>query len=376
MMNRSDESLMYQLHHALDPVSLSVAGRVLKLNCFSKAHQHFNWDLLNDIGVINLLRREYLRHGSIVRVFNLYQGTRLDRRSHRFESIFALLVVTIVGTVVAGVILEKYNDNKAKLTAWIQRMKEEADLFGIREAVSDVFAIAFRNRHKARFFDKFCSSTADMMLADFRIILKCYIARRMHDENLISYAEYASLLEVFLRRKPSAKHKGIIGKFKAYEAVYATLEDAINPTKVFLAVDAYGKGMLIQKLESVGVVLDLPTNMDTADLFHGIPASPGAITGITHVLGQPRKTTEFPTVLVADSNKFSPEHLDWLTSSGGAVTANCGMTGHIPVLCRGIGIGCVILETSELASIRNSDPIGLCGTTGVVGVGLLVKLKR
>lgn len=141
-------NIIYELHHALDPVILQVAGRVLKLKCFKRAHEHFNWDMLNDIGIINLLRKEYLRHGSIVKTFKLYQGTRLDQRSQRYESIFALLVVSIVGTVVAGVILENYKDNKSKLSTWLWRMKEEASLFGTGDKTTNIFATIFKNRNK------------------------------------------------------------------------------------------------------------------------------------------------------------------------------------------------------------------------------------
>jgi len=42
-------NVIYEFHHALDPVILQVADRVLKLNCFKRAHEHFSWDMLNDI---------------------------------------------------------------------------------------------------------------------------------------------------------------------------------------------------------------------------------------------------------------------------------------------------------------------------------------
>ena len=55
-----DSDLLYELHHSLDPVVQPAANRVLKMNCFEVARRHFEWDLLNDIGIINLLRRDYL----------------------------------------------------------------------------------------------------------------------------------------------------------------------------------------------------------------------------------------------------------------------------------------------------------------------------
>ena len=81
---------IYSLHHSLDPVIAEVAAKVLKLQCFKEPKRRFDWDFLNDIGVINLLRLEYLRTGKLSAPFDLYQSTRLEQYSHRYESLFAL----------------------------------------------------------------------------------------------------------------------------------------------------------------------------------------------------------------------------------------------------------------------------------------------
>lgn len=367
-------NIIYELHHALDPVILQVANRVLKLKCFKRAHEHFKWDMLNDIGIINLLRKDYLRHGSIVKTFKLYQGTRLDQRSQRYESIFALLVVSIVGAVVAGVIIENYKDNKSKLSMWLGRMKEEAGLFGTGDKISNIFATVFKDRNKIRHIDKFCSSTAEQLLEDFSLVLKCFIARQMHDVGLISYANYTELLEHFLAKSKSSKATPTLAKFKEFYQKYSVSTECIEPKKVFMAIEAYGKGTIAKKLETVGAKLNLPENTDTADWFHGLPASPGAILGIGHVFGYKRTKTKHPIILVVDSAKFTPGNIDCLTSSSGAVTTNCGMTGHVPVICRGLGIGCVVVPFSDFSRIRNGNRIGICGKTGIVATGLLIKI--
>lgn len=371
----ADSDLVYDLHHALDPVILPVANRVLKLSCFSKARQHFEWDMLNDIGIINLLRRDYLRHGSLVKTFRLYQGTRLDNRSHRYESLFALLVVTVVGAVIAGVILESYKDDKNRLAKWIRETKNEADLFGIKTTVVNIFDIVYRRRRRIRLLEKFCSSDAGKLIADFRVITKCYIARQMLESELISYEEYAELVNQFLKKRRQRHLDPLTQKFLSYLDTYNAKEDHIDPGKVFLAIRAYGKGTIAQKLESVGAKLHLPQNKDTASLFYGLPAARGAATGISHVFGSRRQTTTHPIILVADSNKFSPDDIDLLMSSAGVVTTNTGLTGHIPVICRGIQIGCVVLSAEDFGQIKNGDTIGLCGTTGTVATGVLVELS-
>ena len=343
--------LLYDLHHALDPVILPVANRVLKLSCFSKARQHFEWDMLNDIGIINLLRRDYLRHGSFVKTFRLYQGTRLDDRSHRYESLFALLVVAVVGTVVGGVILESYKDNKHRLAKWIREMKNEANLFGVKGTVVNIFDIVYRKRRRIRLLDKFCLSDADKLIGDFRVITNCFVARQMLDSRLISYGEYTQLVNRFLKKQRLTHLEPLTQKFHSYLHTYTAEKDHIDPDKVFLAIRAYGKGTIAQKLDSVGAKLRLPHNKDTANLFHGVPAARGAATGISHVFGSRRQRTTHPIILVADSNKFSPDHISLLTSSAGAVTTNTGMTGHIPVICRGMRIGCAHFLECPLRSL-------------------------
>jgi phosphohistidine swiveling domain-containing protein len=369
----ADSDLLYDLHHALAPVILPVANRVLKLSCFSKARQHFEWDMLNDIGIINLLRRDYLRHGSFVKTFRLYQETRLDNRSHRYESLFALLVVTVVGAVIAGVILESYKDNKNRLAKWMREMKNEATLFGVKAAVVNIFDIVYRKRRRIRLLEKFCSSDADKLIDDFRVITNCYVARQMHDSALISYEEYAELVNRFLKKQRLSQQDPLTEKFCSYLDIYTAEKGHIDLDKVFLAIRAYGKGTIAQKLDGVGAKLRLPQNKDTANLFHGLPAARGAATGISHVFGSRRQRTTHPIILVADSRKFSPDDIDLLMSSAGVVTANTGLTGHIPVICRGIRIGCVVLSLEDFTQIRNGDTIGLCGTTGIVATGVLVE---
>jgi phosphohistidine swiveling domain-containing protein len=371
----ADSKLLYELHHALDPIILPVTNRVLKLSCFSKAHQHFEWDMLNDIGIINLLRRDYLRHGNFVKTFRLYQGTRLDNRSHRYESLFALLVVTVVGAVIVGVILENYKDNKNRLGKWIREMRNEANLFGIKTTLVNIFDVIYQKRRRLRLLEKFCSSNAEKLIADFRLITNCYVARQMLDSELIAYEEYAELVNRFQKTRGQGQPDPLAQKFLTYLDMYNAKKDHIDPDKVFLAIRAYGKGTIAQKLDSVGAKLCLPQNKDTANLFHGVPAARGAATGVSHVFGRRRKRTVHPIILVADSSKFSPDHIGLLTSSAGAVTTNTGVTGHIPVICRGMRIGCVVLSLEDFRKIRNGDTIGLCGTTGTVATGVLVELS-
>lgn len=196
----------------------------------------------------------------------------------------------------------------------------------------------------------------------------------MHNAGLVSYANYTKLLEHFLARSKSSKATLVLEQFQEFYQKYSVSAECIEAKKVFMAIEAYGKGTIAKKLETVGAKLNLPENTDTADWFHGLPASPGAILGIGHVFGYKRIKTKHPVIFVVDSAKFTPEDIDWLTSSSGAVTTNCGMTGHIPVICRGLGIGCVVISFSDFSRIRNGNRIGICGKTGVVATGVLINI--
>jgi phosphohistidine swiveling domain-containing protein len=348
----SAANALYELHHALDSIVLPVSRRILKLNCFSRSRDNFDWDLLNDIGIINLLRKDYLRHGSIRRTFELYQSTRLDTRSHRYESLFALLIVTIVGTFTAGLALDLYNSNKDKLGGWLQRLRAEARLFG-GESDSDAderFRELLEHRERLRLAHKFASATAKEVLDDFGIILQCFFEKsRSGDESLWR-------------------------RYQEFSRDYTSSDRNIDKGKVLKAIEAYTKGTLAQKLDEVGVELEIPKNTDVAAIFHGIPVGAGGASGISHVLGCERVKTTHPIIVAADATWFGPQDMEWIASSAGVVTTNCGPTGHIPVICRGLGIPCAIIKNEEFARIVNGQRLGLSGTTGLVGVGVVVSL--
>ena len=82
----------------------------MKLKGLEKARQNFEIDLLNDTGIMNLLRKMFLSSGDIEKVVDYYQETRLEPESPRYESLLGVLVITIVGSVVSGIILDIYKD--------------------------------------------------------------------------------------------------------------------------------------------------------------------------------------------------------------------------------------------------------------------------
>lgn len=372
----SPGELVYALHHELDPVNLAVVDKVLKLSCFRKSKAHYDWDFVNDIGIINLLRRDYLSSGDLLRVFNLYQSTRRDPRCHRYESVLALLVIAIVGTVVGGIVVEHYSDYKDKLGRWVKEKLKDSGFFGKAPAGPLALERLADTGERTQLLGKFCDSTAKAVLADFEVLVKCYTARRMLDEGFISYVEYQDLVGSFLGTMTESQTEDeLTAKFCEYGQSYVVLEDAIRTEKVALTVDAYAKGILATELDAVHIQILAPANTPTADVLRGVPASSGAAKGIAHVFAQRRPKAD-NVVLVVDSSIFTPAYIDLLRASPVVVTTNCGMTGHIPLICRGWRKGCVILGAEDFARIRNGDAIIACGTTGIVATGLMADSHR
>src|SRR4051812_23425029 len=97
MAKSKDGEIAYELHHSLDPIILKITNRILNQKSLNQSHKYFEFDLLNDTGIINLLRRNYLRDGNIAQIFEQYQNSRLDPQSYRFETIFTTLILSIVG---------------------------------------------------------------------------------------------------------------------------------------------------------------------------------------------------------------------------------------------------------------------------------------
>lgn len=370
MTNLSDSDKIYTFHHLFDPINMEIASKVLKLNCFKEPRKRFDWDFVNDIGVINLLRNEYYRTGNIESVFRLYQSTRLDEYSHRYESLFALLVITIIGGVVSGIVIEHYKDFKESVSNWIKSRQSYSYSLQNSSKLSDAIDDMLNNNDRIQYFNKFCSKNADELLADLQILTKCFIARKMLDENQITQVEYHSLVSYFLKEQNIITVDVVLDRFNEYEIRYSESEDAIKPTKVMAAVDGYSKGILRNHLESVGVEFQVPVNTDTADYFRGFPASPGFAQGIAHVFGEENRSNNKETIFVVDSHDFSPDYIDLIRESSAVVTTNCGLTGHIPLICRGMRKGCVILNKNELAEIKNGDKILVSGRQGIVAVGL------
>jgi phosphohistidine swiveling domain-containing protein len=361
----------YNLHHLFDPINIEITSKILKMNCFSEPKKRFNWDFINDAGIINLLRIEYLRTTKIEVVFNLYQSTRLDGYSHRYENIFVTTLLTIAGTVVAGIILSIYDRSKDKIINWIKyknNFTKDTSSAKVKTIIKQVIDRSLSYDSLSKYF----SEQTNKLFNDFKILTKCYIARMMHDEYIITKKEYDVLIKYFLKNKEAKTLTICLDKFNKYESNYYQKDGSIIPEKVMLAIDGYSKGIVKNYLDNAGIEYNIKPESALTKCYYGIGASHGFGEGVAWVFGGEKANEHENYILLIDSNKFDPDEIDKIIQSIGVITINCGMTGHLPVGCRSLSKACVILTKEDFKKIKNGEHIAISGRQGLVAVGNLI----
>lgn len=361
---QSDErsTEVYDLHHSLDTLIFTSVNRVLKAKSLREAHKHFYLDFVKDVGIINLLRKEYFRSGRIKKIFRLYQGTRRDPENHHYESLFALLVITITGSVMSGVILELYKDNKEKIGKFVNR---------------SVIDKVRKRKDTDNVVKKFSDVEAKRLMLDFVSLKNAYLARLMLDRSIITLSQYCCLVDFFLDERRVQISNILLGKYKVFQEAYKKLNDYINEDMILQAIKIYARGTVIQYLEQIGIEIPPPKGIKTAFLLRGLAAAPGVGKGksILFVPGMsPTRFKQRGFLLCIDSNHFNqlPDDVFVMDSANGIITCNCGMISHIPLICRGMGKPCVVIKEKELHSLKDKDNMWISGTVGIIATGVLV----
>ncbi|MFO0569764.1 MAG: pyruvate, phosphate dikinase [Polyangiaceae bacterium] len=172
--------------------------------------------------------------------------------------------------------------------------------------------------------------------------------------------------------------------------------------EVKIAVDMVGEGV-ISKEEAVLRVeaarleqLLFPSidpNAGAAAVAHGLPASPGAVTGhVVFSADEAEKRAEKGEAVILVRVETSPEDLHGMKAAKGILTARGGATSHAAVVARGMGRSCVVgchgisidyenqmmtvrPEGREISIIRFGDVITIDGSSGEVYVGDVRKVE-
>ncbi len=125
-----------------------------------------------------------------------------------------------------------------------------------------------------------------------------------------------------------------------------TAEAALN-----IAVDMAGEGLITQHEavariapESLDQLLHptLDPDADKSVIAHGLPASPGAASGIiTLTADEAEKLANAGEKVILVRVETSPEDIHGMHAAAGILTARGGMTSHAAVVARGMGRPCV-----------------------------------
>jgi phosphoenolpyruvate synthase/pyruvate phosphate dikinase len=358
--NNSNETI-YNLHHIFQPIILEVVEKVLKLNCFTESKKRLEWDFINDIGVINLLRRNYFQTGNLKVIFDQYQSSRLDVVSPRYESLFATTIVTIIGSVISGIIVLHYEDLKTKISEWIKNKNKTYKFNGEEIDEIKLLKIIIQKQNSIRNFSKFCSEKSEELKNDLEILKKCYIANLMLNNNQINYSKYYELTKSFLNMKNNEDED-----FQQFEYEYSKSEKAIDIEKVFLAIDGYSRGVLGIRINDSEYTTSSIKPGPNELFYQGLAASRGFGSGVSYTYKSGENVTNSKYILLIKAELFSPDDVNQMYGSQAVITTNCGMTGHIPVICRGWGKGCIILEKDLFKKIPNGIELSVSGQQGIV----------
>lgn len=355
----SDSMDAYTFHHSIDFLIIRATEKILKAKSLEVPRERFYSDFSSDIGIINLLRKNYLTSGEITGTFELYQNSRLEPRSHRYESLFAVLVITIVGNIISGILLETYFKNKAKLK----------NLF-------DDNVLSSINSIPKFIQEKFLRGNKEYLKDDFKKISDCYIARLMLDKQIIDLQSYSALVDSFLYKQDIDDKLKLA--FLEFSNNYLLEMDSINTDKLFNVFEGYSRGVFLKFLDEEGCEISYFDNIQTANKIEGIPASLGFAKGrILKVSNDEEllliQREESVKKILCYGGRFSPDYYKVVFEIDGVITWNTGMTGHLPLICRGLGIPCVIIPNSEKKLLINNDDVIVSGGQGLIYTGLYVK---
>lgn len=362
---------IYDLHHLLDPINIEICSKVLKMSCFAESRERFDWDFVNDTGIINLLRKEYLSKGRIAPIFDLYQRTRIDGYSHRYESLIATNILAIVGNVVAGILLSVYAMSKDKV---LEKLRRKNTLLGRELESAQVERILEQVKRGVLTTDsieQYFLKMKEKMSEDLSTLTKCYVARRMVDDDVITRKEYDILTQYFLRRREGKKLADCLRRYKEFEKEYKASTNAILPEKVMLAVDGYSRGIINGVIEE-GAEQTIELENELITYLYGHAASRGYGQGSLLKGGAGHIPQGSRYVLLLDARHFSPDDVNEIRESEAVVAYNSGMTGYLPLCCRALGKGCVLLKEEDASRLKEGTMVAVSGHQGIVAIGKMV----
>lgn len=121
------------------------------------------------------------------------------------------------------------------------------------------------------------------------------------------------------------------------------------------------------------------TTTDRKVIVKGLPASPGLVSGRTHVILDPSHIDEFKEGEILVTEMTAPDWVPAMKKAKAIVTDSGGMTCHASIVSRELGIPCIVGTKSRgeaaTTTVPNGIDVTVDATHGVVYEGILEEKK-
>ncbi len=121
------------------------------------------------------------------------------------------------------------------------------------------------------------------------------------------------------------------------------------------------------------------TTTDRKVIVKGLPASPGLVSGKTHVILDPSHIDEFKEGEILVTEMTAPDWVPAMKKAKAIVTDSGGMTCHASIVSRELGIPCIVGTKSRgeaaTTTVPNGIDVTVDATHGVVYEGILEEKK-
>ena len=228
------------------------------------------------------------------------------------------------------------------------------------------------SKHDHKIIDR-CVNEQDIMLVrkkggdceEVQVPEELRKVQTLTDEQILELADYAKKIE---------KHYGC----------YMDMEWGVDErTNKIWILQARPETVWSRRNKEGGAKVQESKSMTTTDhkvIVKGLPASPGKVSGRVHVILDPSRIDEFKEGEILVTEMTAPDWVPAMKKAKAIVTDSGGMTCHASIVCRELGIPCIVGPKSrgEAATVTIPDGIDVTidATHGVVYEGIIEEAKK
>ena len=101
-------------------------------------------------------------------------------------------------------------------------------------------------------------------------------------------------------------------------------------------------------------------------IIKGMPASKGVATGVVRVVEATKNISQFNSGDILVTEMTEPSMVVMMNKAGAVVTNVGGLTCHAAIVCREIGIPCVVATQNATTQLKNGMKVKVNGNNGEV----------